>query len=279
MIYKNIVTSEELRDRVEDKSVVIVDCRFQLGEPTKGLEEFNKDHLTGALYFDLEKDLSATISKHGGRHPLPNIEKFVQLLSRVGIDSSKKVIAYDDQGGAMAARLWWMLKYVGHDNVAILNEGFSHWKKKGYPTTKEVVESEPTNFVPNIQYNMLQSKEEVMDSLNDPNVLLIDSRAEERFTGKIEPIDPVAGHIPGAVNEDWQHRLTKTGEWKSKEDLEKDLGKYRDDRKQLIVYCGSGVTACANIIALTELGLKPKLYAGSWSDWITYEENSVEVGK
>jgi thiosulfate/3-mercaptopyruvate sulfurtransferase len=275
----NIVSAKWLLDHIKNPNLVIIDCRFWLGQAEKGYEEYQKNHIPGAYFLDLEKDLSAPVRKHGGRHPLPSIEVFVQTLSKVGIDSSKQIIMYDDQGGAMASRLWWMLKYVGHTNAAILEEGFSNWKKKGYPTTTEIPQATYTTFVADIQENMIATMEEVKEKLGNDRVLLLDSRSEERYLGVKEEVDPVAGHIPGAILENWQNRLTEDGVWKSKEEQSKSLKRFVNTDKEIIVYCGSGVTACANILALDEIGLQPRLYAGSWSDWITYENNPVKIGE
>ena len=278
MSFKNIVNAEWLQEHLEDPDLVIIDCQFQLGDPEKGWETYKQEHFPKAVYLHLEKDLSAPISKHGGRHPLPAIEEMVETFSRVGINSKKKVVAYDDQGGAMASRLWWMLKFLGHENVVILREGLSGWKKKGFVTTSNIIRPERATFTADVKKEMVVTMEEVKSSLDDKNVVLIDSRSEERFTGEKEAIDAVAGHIPGAVVENWQNRLTSDGQWKAKTEQEKDLLKYKNGGKQLIVYCGSGVTACTNILALDELQLKSKLYAGSWSDWITYKDNPIETG-
>ncbi|UTR10531.1 sulfurtransferase [Evansella sp. LMS18] len=274
----NVKSLRWLKENLGDPDIVIADCRFQLGEPEKGYNKYKEGHIPGAVYFDLEKELSAPISTHGGRHPLPETEQMAALFSKKGIDHTKQVIIYDDQGGAMASRLWWMLKYTGHNNAAILEEGFSAWREKGYPVTPEIPEPEITQYIPELNSGMLASAEDVKDSLHRNDVLLIDSRAEQRFTGETEPIDPVAGHIPGAVNEDWQNRLNENGKWKPAEEQAKELSKYNTDKNDVIVYCGSGVTACANVLAMEEAGIKPKLYAGSWSDWITYKDAPVETG-
>ncbi|MBU9711774.1 sulfurtransferase [Evansella tamaricis] len=279
MVHKNTISSEWLNNHLNDSNLIIVDCRFQLGQPTKGYKAFQEEHLPRAIYLDLEKDLSSPISQHGGRHPLPTVEKMVKTFSKAGIDQSKKVVIYDDQGGAMAARLWWMLKYLGHEQVFVLEEGFSHWKANGYPTSSQFSPTPETVFIPSVRKEMLVSMEEVRSKINDPDTLLIDSRSKERYTGEQEPIDPVAGHIPGAVLEDWQNRLSVNGTWKTKPLQRDSLQKYIDSEKDIIIYCGSGVTACANVLAFDEVGLKPRLYAGSWSDWITYQDNPIARSK
>ncbi|WP_306454077.1 sulfurtransferase [Evansella halocellulosilytica] len=275
----NLVSPQWLNDHLEEKNITIVDCSFDLRNPDIGHQAYVREHIPGAVYVDLEKDLSSNVKKHGGRHPLPSINHFVNTLNRLGIDSTKHVICYDNQGGAMASRLWWMLKYVGHQNVSILEVGFTVWKKQGYPVTAHIPSQTATNFTPVIQHQMLVTKDDVKEKLRNNQTLLIDSRAHVRYTGEKEEVDPVAGHIPGAVNEDWQNRLLATGEWKSKNQIKEDFKKYRHTNKEIIVYCGSGVTACTNILALAEIGIQSRLYAGSWSDWISYKNHPIAVTK
>jgi thiosulfate/3-mercaptopyruvate sulfurtransferase len=277
MIPKNVASVEWLSKNLNHPNLVLIDCRYVLGSPGKGNESYQEEHIPGALYFDLEKDLSGPKEKHGGRHPLPNLDLFVQKLGEAGIDASKKVVAYDDQGGMAASRLWWMLKYLGHEEVVILGEGFTSWKEKGLPTTNEVGKNQATQFNANIQPDMLVEVEEVKRKLSDDHVILIDARAAERYSGQVEDIDPKAGHIPMAVNEFWKDGLGADGRWKTSQEQKARLAKYlQQPDKEIIVYCGSGVTACANVIAFDEIGLRPKLYVGSWSDWISYPDNKIE---
>ncbi|MDQ0337692.1 thiosulfate/3-mercaptopyruvate sulfurtransferase [Caldalkalibacillus uzonensis] len=279
MSSKTTVSFEWLKFRLDDPQVIIADCRFVLGQPEAGAESYQHDHIPRAVYFDLEKDLSGPVKEHGGRHPLPDLDTFADKLGRAGIDETKTVVAYDDQGGAMAARLWWMLKYVGHDCAYLLEKPYSAWKNEGYPVTDEVIQPTPAQFTAKPNQDMIAAMEEVKQKLHDPDVIFIDARAKERYTGEQEPIDRVGGHIPGAVNEFWMEGLAKDGSWKTPEAQRQRLSRYLDQKdKELIVYCGSGVTACANIVAFHEVGLHPKLYVGSWSDWITYEDNEIETG-
>lgn len=274
---KNIASIDWLSKNVTHPNMVLVDCRFELGKPEKGHESYQEEHIPGALYFDLEKDLSGPKEKHGGRHPLPNLELFAQKLGEAGINASKKVVAYDDQGGMVASRLWWMLKYLGHEEVVILREGFSSWKERGFPTTNEIKKNKATQFESHIQPDMLVGVEDVKGQLTDDNVILIDARAKERYLGLVEDLDPKAGHIPNAVNEFWKEGLGPDGGWKTPQEQKVRLAHYlQRSEKEIIIYCGSGVTACANVIAFDEVGLRPKLYIGSWSDWISYPDNKVE---
>ncbi|RBW67703.1 sulfurtransferase [Bacillus taeanensis] len=268
------VTTKWLHTHLHDKNLVIFDCRFDLSDSELGRELFENSHLPNARYLHLEKDLSGPKEKQGGRHPLPDLHVFSEKLGHEGIDRTKTVIAYDDQDGAMAARLWWLLRFIGHDNVLILNGGFSKWVQDGYPVTKNVQQPKQTVFTPAVRKEMLVSMEEVKKKLGDKKTVLIDSRDPERYKGNVEPIDPVGGHIPHAVNLFWKENIDENGIWKSEEIL-RDQFSSVDKNKELVVYCGSGVTACANIIALYSVGLEAKLYAGSWSDWISYEENPI----
>jgi thiosulfate/3-mercaptopyruvate sulfurtransferase len=266
--------------RLYEQNQVIIDCRFLLNDPSAGRQKYDESHIPGALYLDLEKDLSGVLSAHGGRHPLPSIEQFATKLSQLGIDDSIHVVAYDDQGGAMASRLWWLLRYMGHSSVSIMDEGFSKWNKDGYPVTSLPAPVQiPKKFTSNLQEHMLADVNDVKQALNDPSILLVDSRESQRYAGHQEPIDPIAGHIPGAVNYEWKENLDKDGKWLSNEQL---ITRFQDidSHQDIIVYCGSGVTACPNIAALSEAGFaRVRLYAGSWSDWISYPDNPIATVK
>ncbi|KAA0550171.1 sulfurtransferase [Bacillus sp. BGMRC 2118] len=261
-------------ENIDNPNVRIVDCRFQLNDPDAGGKMYAEGHLPNAFYLDLNKDLSSTVLEHGGRHPLPDIAHSTRRFSEIGIDNHVTVVAYDDQNGAMASRLWWILRYYGHENVFVMNGNFRSWKDEGLPLSSAFPTTKKRSFKPIIQSHMLASVEDVKAKLNDPETILIDSRENTRYLGVEEPIDKKAGHIPGAVNYFWQESL-QNGKWKNQEQLQmqfKDLPK----EKEIIVYCGSGVTACPNILSLSEAGYENVLlYAGSWSDWITYPDNPI----
>ncbi|MCT8138939.1 sulfurtransferase [Anaerobacillus sp. CMMVII] len=272
---KHIVTSEWLTQHIDDSKVKILDCRFELGSPFAGFEAYLKDHIPNAIYVDLEKDMSSSVKDHGGRHPLPNLEDFIAKLGAIGIDETVTVVAYDDQGGAMASRLWWLLKYIGHGEVFVLDIPYSTWKNKGYKVEASIPLVDKVHFTPILNETMLCSVEEVNKATNSDQVVLIDSRDRLRYLGIEEPIDKKAGHIPSAVNYFWKDCLTNTGHWQTQAQQEERF-KEIDKNKEIIVYCGSGVTACPNVLALKSLGYKNvKLYLGSWSDWISYPENKV----
>lgn len=274
---KHIVEVEWLQANLNDENICIIDTRFQLGDPKAGLNDYVKGHIPGAIYFDLEKDLSGKVQQHGGRHPLPMLEEFVDKLSAAGIDHNAKVVIYDDQHGAMASRLWWMLKFLGHELVFVLNGGFSKWCQSSLPTNSEVPIVNKKVFVPNIQDNMHISMEEVKERIQQQVSLFLDSREEKRYLGIEEPIDRVAGHIPTAKHAFWKDSLSSDGTWKSKLEQEARFSTLQKET-EIIVYCGSGVTACPNILALYEADFSNvKLYVGSWSDWISYPENEIEL--
>lgn len=268
-----LVDAKWLAEHLQDENVVVVDCRFVLTDADAGREQYEKSHIPGAVYFDLEKDLSGPKQEHGGRHPLPDLDEFVEKLGQAGIDSGRYVVVYDDQNGSFAARLWWMLRYLGHDRVSVLDVSFSQWAEEGYPVSDVIPEPYPTTFEPHIRPEMAVDIDQVKKEKEQENVVLIDSRAAERYRGEKEPMDPKAGHIPGAANYFWKENMAENGKWKSAGELKERFRSVED--KELIVYCGSGVTANANLLALKSIGKDARLYVGSWSDWSSYKENPV----
>ncbi|MEC0281279.1 sulfurtransferase [Terribacillus saccharophilus] len=275
-----VVSKEWLYEQLNNEQVKIVDCRFDLGDPEKGDRLYKKSHIPGAVYFDLEKQLSAPVSKHGGRHPLPHIAQFKSDIEKAGIDNAKTVIAYDGGEGSYASRFWWLLRFLGHEKVFVLNEGFKGWVEAGYMTTEDIPEYETAEFTVNIRREMLASYEEVKEVVEQEkkSPILIDSREDRRYIGEVEPIDRIPGHIPGAINKFWAEGLEQ-GSFKDSKEQKKRFAEL-DSKDPIIVYCGSGVTAAPNYIALKMAGFdNVKLYAGSYSDWVSYEENPVEIGK
>ncbi|WP_047152577.1 sulfurtransferase [Aneurinibacillus tyrosinisolvens] len=273
-----LVSVSWLAEHLNDPELALIDCRFILGEPDKGREAYGAGHIPGAVYFDLEKDLSGAKGEHGGRHPWPNPEDFIKKLGGAGINQNTSVVLYDDQKGAMAPRCYWLLRYVGHKNAALLDGGLAAWQKAGLPVTDEITRRSAVHYEPDMHHDLLRTVEDVRNSTLHPEAVLIDSRAFERYTGAVEPIDAVGGHIPGALHYDWQDVVTGDGSWRTGRELAEHFAQLPRDR-ELIVYCGSGVTACANLFALETAGYKNmKLYPGSWSDWITYPEHGIVKG-
>lgn len=278
---RNIVQADWLAEHLQDSNLIVADCRFTLGQPLSGRSEYDREHLPGAVYFDLDRQLSSPVTEHGGRHPLPDLQDFAAVLSAAGIGPGTTVVAYDDQGGAMASRLWWLLRYVGHEQVYLLDGGFSAWRAAGYPVTAEAPAARAASALYPVQPQaaMLLHVDDVRARLGQPGVTLIDSRETPRYRGEVEPIDAVAGHIPGAKNRFWKAALDEQGRWR---DAAGQADRFRDldADGEIVVYCGSGVTACPNVLALEEAGFRNvKLYAGSWSDWISYEGNPIETGE
>jgi thiosulfate/3-mercaptopyruvate sulfurtransferase len=246
-----------------------------------GKREYLKNHIDGAFYAHLDHDLSdPVIQGITGRHPLPSIEKLDKLFSSFGIEKGNQVVVYDDMGGGIAARLWWLLKWVGHSEVAVLNGGYQAWLEIGGKVSDEIPKSEvPTNFQSRPDFSMLVEVQQFEKNYAD-RICLVDCRAEERYLGIHEPIDPIAGHIPGAVNLPHNRHLDSNGKWKSPSEVKANFERLKNFEvvAEHAFYCGSGVTACFNILAMEYAGLgRGKLYAGSWSHWITDERRPVAI--
>lgn len=269
--YQTFISPEELNKIINNENLVIIDCRFDLLQPDWGKQDYLQCHIPTAVYADLDKHLSRKVTIETGRHPLPEPEKFFEKCSNWGIDEKKQVVVYDTTSGSFAARLWWLLKYYDHKNVAILDGGFSKWKNLGYPTEVGNVTNRPAKFHGNANNDMLVTTEEMEKIISDPNYSIIDARSMERYLGIQEPIDTIAGRIPNSLNFFHQNNLNDQGMLLSDEILEekyKNLLKNKENTKK-VVYCGSGVTSCLNVAVMQHLGIEPvKLYVGSWSEWI-----------
>ncbi|BAY64889.1 rhodanese domain-containing protein [Calothrix brevissima NIES-22] len=266
-----IISPAWLFEHLNDPQVAIVDCRFSLADPQLGRQQYEANHIPGAYYLDLNHDLSSPVTEHGGRHPLPNPDDLAQKLAEIGVNFQETlVVAYDDSRFAFASRLWWLLQYLGHDKVAVLDGGFTGWQKANYPLTNVIPQPQTATFVPQIQTDMVVDIHGVKSKKDLPEVALVDSRESDRYRGEREPIDKIAGHIPGAVNYPWQEVTDSTGYLLSS--TEQSLRwENLATSEEIIVYCGSGVTACVNLLSLKLAGISTgKLYAGSWSDWISY---------
>lgn len=269
--FQSIVSPEWLASHLDDLQLIIVDCRFRLTQPPWGYQQYVSSHIPGAFYLDLDRDLSSPIEKHGGRHPLPNPQSLATKLETIGITSGETwVIAYDDARFAFASRLWWLLRYLGHHKVSLLDGGWNGWTQGGYPVTEVLPTPKLGTFTPKIQPDLLLDIETVKAKKDLPSVVLIDCREGDRYRGEREPIDPVAGHIPGAINSHWQLVSDELGYFRPQTEQQKLWQPYQD-ADELILYCGSGVTACVNLLSLDVIGYKnTKLYAGGWSDWCSY---------
>lgn len=266
-----LVTAAELAVLLEQGGCVVVDCRFNLAKPDAGEAAYRAGHIPGAVYAHLDRDLSAPRSPASGRHPLPRPEKLAQLFSEWGISRGTPVVAYDDQGGAIAVRLWWLLRWMGHQQAGLLDGGLPAWQAAGFELSATIPSPRPGGFHGEPGHMAVISTGDVERKMAGDDLLLLDARAPERFLGKSEPIDPVAGHIPGAVNQPFQKNLGPDGRFRSPQELRHLYQALQGAAagKGLAVMCGSGVTACHTLFSMDIAGLPPAaLYAGSWSEWI-----------
>jgi thiosulfate/3-mercaptopyruvate sulfurtransferase len=277
-----LVDTETLSRHLYDPRWVVVDCRFVLTDPEAGRRAYAEGHIPGARYAHLHDDLSSPVTATSGRHPLPYPNLLAEKLGGLGIDKNSQVVAYDDAFGAMASRLWWLLRWLGHEAVAVLDAGYPKWAREKWPVTPEPPNIHPKQFHPTINYAMWVDAEQVLEMTCKREGLLIDARAEERFRGEFEPLDKVSGHIPGAVNNPYEDNLDFSGEFMSDEALREHylalVGKLPPEK--VVHMCGSGVTACHSILAMEHAGLSgAKLFAGSWSEWITDPKRPVAKGE
>jgi thiosulfate/3-mercaptopyruvate sulfurtransferase len=282
MIHTTLVNTETLSRHLDDPRWVVVDCRFVLTDPDAGQRAYAAGHIPGARYAHLDNDLSSPVTPASGRHPLPYPHVLAEKLGRRGIDKSSQVVVYDDTFGAMAARLWWLLRWLGHEAVALLDGGFPKWQREGRPVTPELPMIQAAQFHPTINNAMWVDAGYVEQMHARKDGVLIDARADVRFRGDVEPLDKVAGHIPGAINIPYEDNLDFSGEFMSDEALRElylaAMNHVAPD--QVVQMCGSGVTACHNILAMEHAGLTgSKLYAGSWSEWITDASHPVATGE
>ena len=266
-----IVDRQWLKEELDNPQVVIIDCRFQLGDRGWGEKVYQQGHIPGAYYLDLNRDLSSQVEQHGGRHPLPNSDVLASKLAQMGIVKNETlVVAYDDARFAFASRLWWLLRYLGHDSVVLLDGGWNGWVEDNYPVSQDITVDRPGEFVPQVNSDWLVDIDAVRSAQNKDNIIVVDSRDRNRYLGLREPIDPVAGSIPGAINSPWKQVSDESGYLQSM-DSQKELWQDLQSAESIIVYCGSGVTACVNLFSLRLAGYnQTKLYPGGWSDFITY---------
>lgn len=281
MSYSTLISADALSAHIDQLGWIVIDCRFSLADTTLGIKNYRRGHLPHARYAHLDKDLSSAITRQTGRHPLPDFRVLTQKLGAWGIGNHSQVVVYDDAGGAFAGRLWWLLRCLGHDKVAVLDGGSKLWQKKGYPMTTALPTVVPTTFRPYPQDALWLTASEVQNRLAEKSIALIDARTPERYRGEAEPIDPVAGHVRGALNRPFQANLNANGEFLPAEHLRRQFAALIGDKspEQVVHMCGSGVTACHNLLAMEHAGLKgSKLYAGSWSEWIRNPNRPIAKG-
>lgn len=276
-MHGSLISPDELREHIANPGWLVVDCRYDLADPEAGRRAYLERHVPGAIYAHLHDDLSgAPAPGRGGRHPLPTPEELTELFSRCGVDRDTQVAAYDAASGSIAGRLWWLLRYMGHEQVVVLDGGWTAWLERSHPTDSVPAHRERRVFRGRPNRHMLVTAEEV------PAVpLLVDSRDAQRYRGEIEPLDPVAGHIPRARNRWWKSNLDEHGLFLPSAALKREMESlYAGNAPgEVTFYCGSGVTACHNVLAAAHAGLPmPRLYAGSWSEWCSDPARPVATG-
>ena len=280
--YTTIIEVDELARHLGAPTWRVMDCRFDLMDKSAGRQAYTKAHIPGALYAHLEEELSGPVSEKTGRHPLPEAAALAECFSRWGIGNDSQLVVYDDRSGALASRLWWLSRWLGHPQVAVLNGGLAAWQAAGLPLSRELPVVEPASFRAEVDDTLWVSTDELQTELDDENIRLIDARGEARFRGEVEPLDRVAGHIPGSINYPFERNLDASGKFLTPQEIQGQLSGTVTDftGKKIIHSCGSGVTACHNILAMEIMGLSGSLlYPGSWSEWITDPARAISRGK
>jgi thiosulfate/3-mercaptopyruvate sulfurtransferase len=281
MDYQTLIDVATLRGRLAQPLTRVIDCRFELGQPEVGRSLYLGGHIPGALYAHLDEDLAGPRTPWSGRHPLPDPSQLAATFCRFGIDADVQVVAYDDSGGAYAARLWWLLRWLGHRRVAVLDGGFGAWKAAGLPISIPAPTVAARNFQPQPGTGLHVTGDELADLLAERRCTLLDARSAERFEGRVEPLDPRAGHIPGAQSFHFARNLDGAGHFLPANELAEQFRRALRGRpaESVVAMCGSGVTACHNLLALEIAGLGGgRLYAGSFSEWSRDAARPVATG-
>ena len=276
--YQHLIRAGDLAAALEDPQLVVIDVRHDLGDYGLGQRKYNEGHIPGALFLSVEKDLAGPHTGKNGRHPLPSIDAFAATMSSIGVDPTKQVVVYDGGTSTYSARLWWMLRWLGHRNVAVLDGGFRAWEAAGLPVTTEIPVKKPSKFVP-VPSETPVSVDSLVAHQGDPDYSLIDARGADRFRGENETIDPVAGHIPGSRSRPFTTNLNKDQTFKDRDALRAELTEALGGLEpgQIVHTCGSGVTACNNLLAMEYAGLTgSRLYPGSWSEWSADPSRPIE---
>ena len=270
MTHTTLISVADLAQHLDDPAFVIFDCRHELTNPEFGTKAYAQSHIPNALIAHLDRDLAAPLTGRNGRHPLPDPNVFADWLSSMGVSNGKQVVGYDNAAGVYASRLWWMLRWMGHQGTAVLDGGWQAWLAAGQPVTAEVPMAKPGRFTGAARKSTVDAKY-VLEHLHSPAMVLIDARANDRYHGQNETIDPIGGHIPGAQNRFFKDNLTPQGFFKSPEQLRDEFRPFvgNGSPEKIVSQCGSGVTACHNLLAMEIAGLGGgRLYPGSWSEWI-----------
>ena len=281
-MHTTLISTELLAAHLNDSSWLIADCRYNLKDEHWGAAQYGAGHIPGAVFVNLAHDLVGPRTGTNGRHPLPSLDAMAATFARLGIGDETQVVAYDQDAGPFASRLWWMLRYLGHDAVAVLDGGFAKWTREGRPLRTAGETRLPALFTPRLRREMRLTVDEVMAHLDDRSMLLIDARSQERYEGQPDPLDNVYGHIPGARNRPYRRNISDEGTMRPAGQLKADFERVLGDRtpRETVMYCGSGVTACHNLLAMEHAGLSgAKLFAGSWSEWEANLKRPVEKSK
>ena len=281
--YTTLISAANLAERLTAApgSVFVMDCRFDLADTTAGEKAYAAGHLPGAQYFNLDRDLSGPKTGSNGRHPLPERSALVALLAARGLKQGQQVVAYDAQGGMYAARAWWLLRWLGHDAVALLDGGLQAWETTGQPLTQDVAERAPGDFKAGAPLAVTFDAEAVQRNLGTHERVVVDARAADRYRGENETLDRVGGHIPGALNRFFKDNLTADGRFKPAHSLREEFGSLLEATApdRVVLQCGSGVTACVNALAMEVAGLHgAALYGGSWSEWSSDASRPIATG-
>jgi thiosulfate/3-mercaptopyruvate sulfurtransferase len=280
-MFTTLISAADVAAHLDDAGWVVCDCRHDLADTESGRRAYAESHLPGARFVHLDKDLSGPRTGKNGRHPLPDPDVFARRLAELGVDNATQVVAYDASGGPYAARLWWLLRWLGHDAAAVLDGGWNAWIKAGLPATSAIPSIHPARFMRGAALAPSATAGEILADLASPQHRLLDARAPNRYRGENETLDPVAGHIPGAANRFFQLNLNADGTFKSAEALRQEFATLLGDTAPAGIthYCGSGVTACHNLLAMEIAGLSgATLYPGSWSEWCADPSRPVETG-
>ena len=278
-MHTTLISTGLLETHLNDSSWLIADCRYNLNDEPLGRRLYLASHVPGAVFVNLAHDLAATRTGTNGRHPLPAPEVMAETFARLGIGNATQVIAYDQDAGAFASRLWWMLRYLGHDAVAVLDGGFARWTREGRGVRGGNETRTAATFTPRLRKDMRVTVDDVVAHLGDGSALLVDARSPERFDGNPDPLDNVYGHIPGARNRFYRHNVAADGTLRPASELKTEFERVLGGRRanDVVMYCGSGVTACHNLLAMERAGLRgAKLFAGSWSEWEADPARPVE---
>lgn len=271
---KNFVTQTWLLENSSNDELILLDARAELSDASAGFTQYKEGHIKNAHFVSMENTMTGEVAHHGGRHPLPDMEVFIDEMKKLGISDSSTIVIYDDGNLSMAGRLWWLLRYAGKNNVFLLEGGMKHWLENKLETTTNAPEpKQSTSLSLNLDKTMIADVTDVKKATASKDTAIVDSRAYERYAGQVEPLDKLPGHIPNALNYPWID-LVDEGNIIDNEEISEKF-KPLQNYDEIIVHCGSGITGTVNVLFMEEAGLKPRLYPGGYSDWVSYDENEV----